>query len=67
MVTRQQRLDDFRQDEPPLGEPLELLCEDHCGTYELPYACHWSNGSWRNAATGATISVLVVGWRSLTA
>jgi hypothetical protein len=33
MATRQQRLDDFDGDgEPPVGEPIELLCEDHCGT-----------------------------------
>jgi hypothetical protein len=30
MVTRQQRLDDFDSaGEPPAGELMELLCEDH--------------------------------------
>jgi hypothetical protein len=34
MVTRQQRLDDFDSTgEPPAGELMELLCEDHNGTY----------------------------------
>jgi hypothetical protein len=36
MVTRQQRVDGFGSDgEVPAGEPLELLCEDHNGTYVL--------------------------------
>jgi len=34
MVTRQQRLNDFHSNgPPPAGEPMELLCEDHNGTY----------------------------------
>jgi hypothetical protein len=38
MVTRQQRLDDFDSvGEPPAGELMELLCEDHNGTYVLPF------------------------------
>ena len=38
MATRQQRLDAFAHDgEPPAHEPLELLCEDHVGTYVLPF------------------------------
>jgi hypothetical protein len=36
MVSRQQRMDDFDLGEPPAGEPIELLCEDHNGTYMLP-------------------------------
>ena len=36
MVTRQQRLNDFDSDgQPPAGELMELLCEDHNGTYVL--------------------------------
>jgi hypothetical protein len=32
MVTRQQRIDDFDSaGEPPAGELMELLCEDHNG------------------------------------
>jgi hypothetical protein len=38
MVTRQQRIDEFGSDgEPPAGELMELLCEDHNGTYALPF------------------------------
>jgi hypothetical protein len=34
MLTRQQRLDQLGSDgEPPAGELMELLCEDHNGTY----------------------------------
>jgi hypothetical protein len=34
MVTRQQRIDSFDSDgDPPAGELMELLCEDHNGTY----------------------------------
>jgi hypothetical protein len=33
MITRQQRLDAFDSDgDPPAGELMELLCEDHNGT-----------------------------------
>jgi hypothetical protein len=63
MATRDYRLGEFEQGGPPSGEPLELLCEDHVGTYALPYACQWTDGAWRNSNTGATISARVVGWR----
>jgi len=63
MATRQFRLGEFRQDVPPSGQPLELLCEDNSGTYALPYPCRWIDGAWRNAITGATIGASVVGWR----
>jgi hypothetical protein len=42
MVIRQQRLNEFNSDsQPPAGELRELLCEDHNGTYVLPFP------SWR--------------------
>jgi hypothetical protein len=44
MVTRQQqRLNDFDSDgQPPIGELMELLCEDHNGTYVLlPLSLRW--------------------------
>jgi len=31
------------------------LCEDHVGTYTLPYLCHWSNGAWRSAGRGEPV------------
>ena len=49
MATRQQRLDDFDSNgEPPAGELMELLCEDHNGTYVLPFPCRWVDGGWRS-------------------
>jgi hypothetical protein len=65
MATRQRRMDAFAHEgEPPAEEPLEVLCEDHVGSYVLPFACRWSGGDWKNAATGARIEVTVIGWRA---
>jgi hypothetical protein len=63
MATRQHRLNEFDQGAPPTGRSLELLCEDHNGTYLLPYLCQWSDGIWRNSATSAAIEANVMGWR----
>jgi hypothetical protein len=38
MATRDHRLAEFNQGPPPLGQQLQLLCEDHNGTYLLPFA-----------------------------
>ena len=65
MATREDRLSEFRQDAPPLRKPVELLCEDHNGTYALPYECRWIDGAWRNSLTGSTIDAVVVGWRAV--
>ena len=38
MATRQERIDAFSHDgTPPTDQPLELLCEDHVGTYVIPF------------------------------
>jgi hypothetical protein len=64
MVTRQQRVDEFGSDgEPPAGEPVELLCEDHNGTYVLPFPCRWVDGVWRSIRSGHEIDANVIGWR----
>ena len=63
MATRQHRLNEFEQGPPPLDQPVELLCEDHNGTYLLPYTCYWSDGAWRNSDTGKAIEAKVMGWR----
>jgi hypothetical protein len=64
MVTRQQRLDDFDSaGEPPADEPMELLCEDHNGTYVLPFSCLWVDGAWRNMRSDRQIEANVIGWR----
>lgn len=42
---------------------VPLLCEDHNGTYVLPFPCRWADGAWRSTTTGSRIEVNVVGWR----
>ena len=61
---RRHRLDDFPgEGEPPHNLPCEVLCEDHVGTYRLPFACCWTGEGWRNAKTGDPIEGSVVAWR----
>ncbi len=58
------RLADFPgEGTPPADRRCELLCEDHVGTYTLPYLCHWSGDTWRSAETGEPVKAGVVGWR----
>jgi hypothetical protein len=66
MVARQARLDGFPS-EPERGEKqrFDLLCEDHCGTYTLPFGCYWCDGKWRNEQTGEIVEAKVIGWRQL--
>jgi hypothetical protein len=63
MATRTARIAQFNTSEPPLGVPLEILCEDHNGTYLLPFECHWQNGEWLSRVSGARIASTVLGWR----
>ena len=64
MATREKRLAQFDgEGEPPPDLPVQVLCEDHSGTYELPFACHFSGGAWRNHESGAPLEANVVGWR----
>lgn len=66
MATRQQRLNDFDGvGEPPAGEPVELLCEDHCGTYAVPFPCHWVEDAWRSMKSEEKIEAAVIGWRRM--
>jgi hypothetical protein len=62
MATRQQRLDAFvHEGEPPADRRLELLCEDHVGTYVLPFLCRLSSGDWESVETGERIEAVVIG------
>src|SRR5262245_16402816 len=64
MVTRDERIEAFSDDgDPPAEQPLELLCEDHNGTYVIPFACRLSGGAWKSMETGCRIEVTVIGWR----
>jgi hypothetical protein len=64
MATREKRLAQFEgSGDPPKDQPMEVLCEDHSGTYLLPFACRWIDGQWRNDTTGGVVAATVVGWR----
>jgi hypothetical protein len=64
IASRQQRLAAFPgEGTPPADKPCELLCEDHVGTYTLPYLCNWTKGTWRGVKTGEPVKAGVVGWR----
>jgi hypothetical protein len=63
MVTRIERLSGFSTEAALDDTPLELLCEDHRGTYVLPYPCIRSGAVWRNATTADRILADVIGWR----
>ncbi|MGB7079981.1 MAG: hypothetical protein WBD53_22605 [Xanthobacteraceae bacterium] len=64
MATRQARLDAFTHDgDPPAEEPLELLCEDHVGTYVVPFLCRWTSAAWHSVESGERIQAAVIGWR----
>jgi hypothetical protein len=36
---------------PPSDQPLQLLCEDHNGTYLLPFESEWRDGAWYNVTS----------------
>jgi hypothetical protein len=64
MATRQQRISAFiHEGDPPADQPLELLCEDHVGTYIIPFLYRLSNGAWQSVDTGSRIEATVIGWR----
>jgi hypothetical protein len=65
MATRQERIGAFTHDGvPPADQPLELLCEDHVGTYVVPFPCRWTSGAWQSVATSTPIEATVLGWRA---
>jgi hypothetical protein len=64
MATREKRLAQFDgSGEPAPDQPVEVLCEDHSGTYQLPFACRMVEGEWRNHESGITVEATVIGWR----
>jgi hypothetical protein len=65
VAARKKRLAAFPgEGSPPPGTPCDLLCEDHVGTYILPYPCHWSKGTWRSVIMDEPVMSGVVGVRS---
>jgi hypothetical protein len=64
MATRERRLSEFDgHGAPPPDQPVQVLCEDHSGTYQLPFACRFIAGTWRNNESGGAVEATVVGWR----
>jgi hypothetical protein len=62
MVTRRNRLNDFiTHGDPAPDYPVQVLCEDHIGTYLIPFPCHRTNGTERNQATGEIIAGRTIG------
>jgi hypothetical protein len=39
----------------PPDQPVQVLCEDHSGTYQLPFACRFVDGAWRNNESGGAV------------
>jgi hypothetical protein len=64
LPTRAARLDEFITDIMPDADmPVELLCEDHVGTYLLPFLCRSTAEGYRNEKTSELITGSVAGWR----
>jgi hypothetical protein len=64
MATREKRLAQFDgSGAPPPNQPVEVLCEDHSGTYQLPFVCRLVEGVWRNHDSGVAVEATVIGWR----
>ena len=64
MVQHADRLADFITNRDPAPEIMvEALCQDHVGTYTLPFLCSLTERGWVNATTYLPIETDVVGWR----
>jgi len=64
MAKRENRLAEFDgEGAPPPDQPLQVLCEDNSGTYQLPFPCRYIDGTWHNHVSGDTVEATVVGWR----
>jgi hypothetical protein len=65
MALRSARLMEFTTDiEPLAGVEVELLCEDHNGTYLLPFPCYRAEGEWHNVTTDEILQADILGWRT---
>ena len=64
MATRERRLAEFNGNgEPPPDQPVQVLCEDHSGTYQLPFPAASSTANGATSESGGTVEATVVGWR----
>jgi hypothetical protein len=65
MVTRQERINDFyHEGTPPADQAFQILCEDHAGTYVVPFLCRWHDGAWQSVGNDRRIEATVIGWRA---
>jgi len=56
MAGRQERIAAFiHEGSLPTGEPLEIPCGDHVGTYVIPFYAKGPEGAWQNAKTSRRI------------
>ena len=61
MATREKRLAQFDGlGAPPPEVAVQVLCEDHSGTYQLPFACRFVDGQWRNDVSGDAVEAMVI-------
>jgi hypothetical protein len=63
MATRDHRLAEFSHGPPPPNKLLQVLAEDHSGTYVLPFPCEWRDGTWHNPKSVKRVEARIVGWR----
>lgn len=63
MATREFRIAEFNQGAPPPKTSLQVLAEDHSGTYVLPFLCEWRDGAWHNPKSSQSLKAKIVGWR----
>jgi hypothetical protein len=65
LTTRSLRIAQFTTDkEPEANAAVELLCEDHNGTYALPFPCRRIGDGWCNQTTGEIIEAEIIAWRA---
>ena len=65
MVRRNARISQFISDRLPSADSkVQVLCEDHVGTYTLPFLCRWTDGDgWMSSISQEVVEVAVLGWR----
>ncbi len=64
MVQRAARIAQFVSDRDPEADVMvQVLCQDHVGTYTLPFLCTKTGSYWISAATSEVVDAEVLGWR----
>ena len=63
MAKRDYHIKDFNLGPPPPNKSLQVLAEDHSGTYVLPFLCEWHDGAWHNPQSNKTLEAAIIGWQ----